>query len=276
MIAANVEAARFLRRHRLATLYRVHAGPSEDKFEELRVMLQELGIKLPDQAREQPRFLNRALRDIAGRPDSAVLSMAVLRALSQAVYQPANIGHFGLGLAYYAHFTSPIRRYPDLLVHRGIGHVLDRHRPGDFAYDQDAMDNAGRRCSEQERRADEATRYVDARLKAAYLESRVGETLPGTVTGVTHFGLFVTLDGLFVDGLVHVSTLGNDYYHLTHGGSRLSGERSGRAYALGDAVTVRVARVDRAEAKVDLALAGDEQAVPRTGRRRSSRSRRRG
>jgi ribonuclease R len=279
MIAANVEAAKFLRKHRLATLYRVHEGPGEKKFEELRLLLQGLGIPLPEQARKDPGHLNKALLAIAERPDADQLAIAVLRSLSQALYQPANLGHFGLALQSYAHFTSPIRRYPDLLVHRGIGHILDKAKPGQFGYDQPAMELAGKNCSEKERRAEEASRYVESRLKAAYLEKRVGETLPGTVTGVTHFGIFVTLDNLYVDGLVHVTALGNDYFHLSDGGMRLTGERTGEGFGLGDAVQVRVARVDVEEAKVDLVLADeladeDEPAKPRRARRGSGRRRR--
>jgi ribonuclease R len=274
MIAANVEAAKFLRRHRLPTLYRVHEGPGEQKFEELRLMLQELGIAVPEQARKDPRHLNRALTQIAARPDADQLTVAVLRSLSQAVYQPANVGHFGLALDCYAHFTSPIRRYPDLLVHRGIAHVLDRQKPGSFSYDLPAMEQAGLRCSEQERRADDAARYVEAHLKAAYLEQHIGDTLPGTVTGVTHFGIFVTLDGLYVDGLVHVTALGSDYFQLTDGGLRLTGERSGRSFGLGDALNVRVARVDADEAKVDLVLADQPEGGGHRSRRGLHRRRR--
>jgi len=276
MIAANVEAAKFLRKHRLATLYRVHEGPGEKKFEELRVLLQGLGIPLPEQARKDPGHLNKALLAIAQRPDADQLAIAVLRSLSQALYQPANLGHFGLALECYAHFTSPIRRYPDLLVHRGIGHILDKGKPGQFGYDQPAMELAGKSCSEKERRAEEASRYVESRLKAAYLEKRVGETLPGTVTGVTHFGIFVTLDDLYVDGLVHVTALGNDYFHLTDGGLRLTGERTGEGFGLGDAVQVRVARVDTEEAKVDLVLAEEFETPPPRKARRGSGRRRRG
>lgn len=276
MIAANVEAAKFLRRHRLATLYRVHDGPSEQKFEELRTLLQELGIAVPDAGRKEPRHLNRALQQIAARPDADQLAVAVLRSLSQAVYQPANIGHFGLALGCYTHFTSPIRRYPDLLVHRGIAHVLDKRKPGEFRYDLPTMEQAGQRCSDQERRADDASRQVEAHLKAAYLEQHIGDILAGTVTGVTHFGLFVTLDGLYVDGLVHVTALGNDYFDITDGGLRLTGENSGRGFGLGDAVQVRVARVDREEAKVDLVLAEDEAPAARRRARRGPGRRRRG
>jgi ribonuclease R len=254
MIAANVEAARFLIKHRLATLFRVHDGPDPDRFDELRLMLQTLGISVPVEARTDPQHLNRVLQRLAERPDYAALAIAVLRSLTQAVYQPANIGHFGLGLASYAHFTSPIRRYPDLLVHRGIGHILDNKKPGAFGYDVAAMEQAGQQCSMLERRAEEATRHVDARLKCAYIQDRVGEVLPGIVSGVTHFGLFVTLNDLNVDGLVHVSSIGHDYYHCEAGGTRMVGERTGASYGLGEAVTVRVMRVDIEQAKIDFEL----------------------
>jgi ribonuclease R len=268
MIAANVQAARFLQRHRLPTLFRTHAGPEEDRFEDMRTLMQALGIKVTDQARTDPKHLNRVLEQIAGRPDYAILAVAVLRSLSQAVYQPPNIGHFGLGLAAYAHFTSPIRRYPDLLVHRGIGHVLDGGKPGAFAYDVQAVEIAGKRCSMLERRAEEASRHVEARFKCAYMMDQVGEVLPGIVTGVTHFGLFVTLKDLFVEGLIHVTGLGNDYYHCEHGGLRMTGERTGVSFSLGDAVTVRILRVDVDQAKIDFALADAESKVAPTKRRR--------
>jgi ribonuclease R len=271
MIAANVQAARFLQHHRLPTLYRIHAGPEDDRFEDMRTLMQELGIKVADEARTDPKHMNRVLEQIADRPDYAILAVAVLRSLSQAVYQPANIGHFGLGLASYAHFTSPIRRYPDLLVHRGIGHVLDGGKPGAFAYDAQAVEIAGKRCSMLERRAEEASRHVESRFKSAYMLDRVGEVLPGIVTGVTHFGLFVTLDTLYVEGLIHVTGLGNDYYHCEHGGLRMTGERTGISFGLGDAVTVRVLRVDVDEAKIDFALAETEPRVPSTKRRRRRR-----
>ena len=162
----------------------------------------------------------------------------MLRSLSQAVYQPANIGHFGLGLSSYAHFTSPIRRYPDLLVHRGIGFLLDGGKPGAFSYDRQAMDRLARvaRCSNGGRRMRRG--HVEARFKCAYMLDRIGDVLQGVVTGVTHFGLFVTLDDLYVEGLVHVTSLGNDYYHAEHGGLRMTGERTGASFALGDSIAV--------------------------------------
>jgi len=244
-------------------------------------MLQSLGISVAEQARTDPQHLNRVLQRLAERPDYAALAVAVLRSLSQAVYQPANIGHYGLGLGSYAHFTSPIRRYPDLLVHRGIGHILDRKKPGAFDYDASAMEQAGRVCSMLERRAEEATRHVDARLKCAYMQDRIGDVLPGVVTGVTHFGLFVTLDDLNVDGLVHVSSIGHDYYHCEAGGTRMTGERTGNSFGLGQAVMVKVLRVSIEEAKVDFELVQDSPDKGKSdsqsrgrGRKRSHRRRR--
>jgi len=256
MIAANVEAARYLRRHKLTTLYRVHAGPEGDKLEELRLLFQGLGIPIAETAGTKPREINRVLRQISDRPDFPMLATAVLRSMKQAVYQPANNGHFGLALNCYAHFTSPIRRYPDLLVHRGIGHLLDGGKPAAFPVDVPAAEQLGTVTSVQERRADEATRYVEARCKCLFMQEHVGATLDGVITGVTHFGLFVMLRDLLVDGLIHVTSLPSDYYHLEAGGRGLKGERTGRAFRLGDDVRVRVVRVDPDEAKIDLTLDG--------------------
>lgn len=281
MITANVEAGRFIRRHRLPTLYRVHDGPEETKFEELRLLLQGLGLSLPDVARRRAREVDQALRALRHRPDFPMLATAVLRSMPQAVYQPENIGHYGLALQCYTHFTSPIRRYPDLLVHRAIGHVLDRQRPGDFPHDNAAMDQLGKITSRLERRADEATRHVEARCKCLFMEKRVGEELDGVVTGIAHFGLFVTLRDIYVDGLIHVTSLPSDYYHLGQGGLSLTGERSGEAFTLGQDLRVRIARVDPEQARIDLVLADsrpgstgprpspgrDRPGAARTGRR---------
>lgn len=276
MVAANVEAGKFIARHRLPNLFRVHAKPDPDAFEELRVLMQQLGIKVSDEARTDPKQMNRILQAISGRPDYAVLAVAVLRSLSLAVYQPQNIGHFGLGLSTYAHFTSPIRRYPDLLVHRGIAHVLNGGKPGAFGYDARAMEQAGKFTSTFERRAEDATRYAEARYKCAFMRDRVGEVLPGKITGVTHFGLFVTLDDIYIDGLIHVTSLGNDYFHCEHGGLRMTGERTGLVYELGDEVSVRVLRVNMDEAKVDFAFDHDQQRRPSgRGPRRRSRGKKR-
>lgn len=275
MIAANVQAAKFLQRRHLPTLYRVHAGPDEEKFENLRLMLQALGAKVTSQARARPREINRILAALRDRPDYPMLATAVLRTMSQAVYQPANIGHFGLGLATYTHFTSPIRRYPDLLVHRGIGHILDHGRPAAYRYDVPGMELLGRLTSERERRAEEAARHVESRYKCAYVKDRIGEVADGVISGMTHFGLFVTLTALNVDGLVHVTSLRNDYYHLEQGGLRLTGERSGRSYGLGERLRVRILRVDVDEARIDLALE-DDAAMPAQRPRRQTAGSRRG
>lgn len=275
MIAANVEAARYLRKHKLTTLYRVHAGPEGDKLEDLRLLFQSLGIPIADTAATRPREINRVLQQIRDRPDFPMLATAVLRSMKQAVYQPANNGHFGLALACYAHFTSPIRRYPDLLVHRGIGHLLDGGKPAAFAVDVPAAEHLGTTTSMQERRADEATRYVEARCKCLFMEDRVGATLDGVITGVTHFGLFVMLRDVLVDGLIHVTSLPSDYYHLEPGGRGLKGERTGQAFRLGDDVRVRVVRVDPDEAKIDLALEAGGRDQAQTQTRPSTPARRR-
>jgi ribonuclease R len=286
MIAANVQAAKFLRRHRLPTLYRVHPQPNVDKFEELRLMLQELGFKVSAEARTQPRSLNKVLAELHRRPDFAVLATSVLRTMQQAVYQPANEGHFGLALDAYAHFTSPIRRYPDLLVHRGIGHILDGGKPGAFAYKMPAMEMLGKTCSALERQAEAASRHVESRYKCIYIQEHVGGEFDGVITGVTHFGLFVMLSDFFVEGLIHVTSLGNDYYHSEHGGLRLTGERTGHSFGLGDPIRVRVSRVNVEEARIDLQLTDAETSQPaqrkkdggkfkargKSGRRTNSRS----
>jgi ribonuclease R len=170
------------------------------------------------------------------------------------VYQPENIGHFGLALEAYAHFTSPIRRYPDLLVHRAIRHALEGEPPEAFEHPAREMDQLGQECSLRERRADEASRDVVAFLKCEFMRDRLGESFSGVVTGVTDFGLFVQLEGLQVDGLVHVAMLGRDYYRFEEDRRALVGERSGERYTLGDRLTVKVARVDPSERKIDFEL----------------------
>lgn len=270
MIATNVEAARYLARHKLTTLYRVHAGPEGDKLEELRQLFQGLGIAVAETAGRQPREINRVLGLIRDRPDFPMLATAVLRSMKQAVYQPKNAGHFGLALKAYAHFTSPIRRYPDLLVHRGIGHLLDGGKPAGFPVGIAAAEQLGITTSMQERRAEEATRHVEARCKCLYMQEHVGESLDGVVTGVTHFGLFVMLRELLVDGLIHVTSLPSDYYHLEPGGRGLVGERTGRTFRLGDDLRVTVARVNADDARIDLAL--DPGFLPRPSQRTGARA----
>jgi ribonuclease R len=254
MIAANVQAAKFLRRHKIPGLYRVHARPDPDRFDELRQYLVSLGLKVPHPDHVEPRQFNQLIRQVADRPDSQAISMAMLRSLMHAEYSPKNIGHFGLALDAYAHFTSPIRRYPDLLVHRAIRHIVRGGKPRASGYDRQAMERLGAICSAHERRAEDATREVEAWLKCQFMNDKIGEEFTGVVTGVTNFGLFVQIPESMVDGLVHVTSLANDYYHFEPGSQSLVGERSGRRYALGDALRVVVSRVDLDTKRIDFQL----------------------
>jgi ribonuclease R len=268
MIAANIAAARYLDRHKVPTLYRVHGLPELDRLETLRQFLREFGLWLPPAEDVTPEHLRDLLRKIGDRPDALLISTAVIRSMPQAVYQPGNIGHFGLALEHYAHFTSPIRRYPDLVVHRGIRQVLrggdsrelvEWH--GDFAL-------LGQDCSFRERRADEATRGAVAWLKCYYMQDRIGQEFDGIVSGVVDFGLFVQLDGLQVDGLLHVSALGQDYFARDRSGFRLVGRSSGRVFRLGDRLRVRVVNVSLDERRVDFELALEAGDLPRRRPRR--------
>ena len=256
MIAANVQAAKFLRKHRIPGLYRVHARPDPDKFDELRQYLLTLGFKVPHPEHVEPRQFNQLLSQAAGRPDSASISMAMLRSLTHAEYTPTNIGHFGLSLDAYAHFTSPIRRYPDLLVHRAIRHIIRGGKPGRYDYNSGTMERLGAITSAHERRAEEATRDVEAWLKCEYMEGHTGAEFEGVITGVTNFGLFVQISELLIDGLVHVTSLDNDYYHYEAGSQQLVGERSGKKYRLGEAMRVKVQRVDMESRRIDFRPVG--------------------
>jgi ribonuclease R len=251
MIAANVQAAKFLSKHKIPGLYRVHPKPDVDRFDELRLYLVSLGLKVPHPKHVAPRQFNDLLAQVKGRPDSAAISMAMLRSLTHAEYTPQNIGHFGLALDAYAHFTSPIRRYPDLLVHRAIRHIVRGGKPGRYSYDASDMERLGTITSAHERRAEEATRDVEAWLKCEYMENHVGEEFSGVITGVTNFGLFVQITELQIDGLVHVTSLANDYYHYESGSQRLIGERTRKAYSLGEPMQVRVHKVDLDTRRID-------------------------
>jgi ribonuclease R len=207
---------------------------------------------------------NQLLEQVKERPDSAAISMSMLRSLTHAEYTPDNIGHFGLGLEAYAHFTSPIRRYPDLLVHRAIRHIIRGGKPGKYVYSAGEMERLGTMTSAYERRAEEATRDVEAWLKCEFMENKVGEEFAGVITGVTNFGLFVQITELQIDGLVHVTSLANDYYHYESGSQRLVGERTGKAYSLGERMRVRVHRVDMESRKIDFRPAAEDRS--RAGR----------
>ncbi|MEX0606448.1 MAG: RNB domain-containing ribonuclease, partial [Halofilum sp. (in: g-proteobacteria)] len=222
-----------------------------EQIEELRSFLGERGLKLEGGAKPGAKEFSRVLAQAKDRPDKYLIQTVLLRSMQRAVYQPDGTGHFGLALDHYAHFTSPIRRYPDLLVHRAIRHKLRRGKPGNFDHDHEDMVRFGDHCSLTERRADEATRDVEAVLKCQYMEGHVGDEFDGLITGVTSFGVFVVLTGMYAEGLVHVTSLPRDYYKFDPVGHCLTGERSGRVYRLGDALRVRVTRVDIEDRKID-------------------------
>lgn len=268
MIAANIAAARFLQRHRIPALYRIHQGPTLDRLKKLRGFLGELGLGLGGGERPTPKDYAVLLERAQERPDTHLIQTVMLRSLAQAVYSPDSVGHFGLALEAYTHFTSPIRRYPDLLVHRAIRHVLRGGKMKDFSYSHLDMIRFGEQCSMTERRADEATWDAIEWLKCEFMTDKVGQVFDGIVTTVTSFGLFVELREVFVEGLVHVTALRNDYYHFDPIGHRLRGERSGQVYRLGDELRVRVVRVDLDDRKIDFELAADMSPARRRRQRR--------
>ena len=274
MIAANVEAARFLKQHRIPALYRVHAGPELEKLDELKLFLGSLGFKVAASKAVTPKELNNILLKVAGEPEEELIENVVLRSMKQALYQPKNVGHFGLALPAYAHFTSPIRRYPDLLVHRAIKWVLKTGSAKRYAYSMGEMQNLGENCSRFERRADEAVWDVEEQLKCEYMSGHIGETYEAVVSGVVGFGLFVRVTELGIDGLVHVTGLPHDYYHFDGARHTLTGEQHGRVYQLMDRMQVRLARVDLEERKIDFQLVDAEETMPRkAGSRRRKRRR---
>lgn len=267
MLCANVATARFLEKHKLTALFRVHQGPTVEKLANLREYLAELGLGLGGGDDPSSGDYQQLMQSIQGRADATVIQMMMLRSLRQAVYQVENEGHFGLGYDAYAHFTSPIRRYPDLLVHRAIRSVIHSKLASDhvlraegsksllpeqvFPYDTQAMIMLGERCSMAERRADEATRDVTSWLKCEYLSDRVGDIFPGVISAVTSFGVFVELTNIYVEGLVHITALPQDYYRFDAARQRLVGERTRQVFGLGDELSVRVVRVSLDERKID-------------------------
>jgi len=255
MIAANICAARFISHNRIPSLYRVHESPDDDKLEELRGFLGDLGLRLGAPSRKiTPRDYARLTSSIKKREDIHLIQTLMLRSMQQAVYRPENIGHFGLALKHYAHFTSPIRRYPDLLVHRAIKHIIQKRSKRDFAYDQNTMTTFGEHCSTNERRADEATRDAEFALKCEYMLDKVGMEFSARVTGVVSFGLFVELEEHYVEGLIHITSLPKDYYDFDPISHRLVGENRGMEFRLSDKVDVRVANVDMDERRIDFEL----------------------
>lgn len=270
MLAANVCTAKLLDSLDIPSLYRVHEGPNPEKLEMLYQFLGELGLSIKGGGDISPQDYSKVLFSVEGRPDAHLIQTVMLRSMNQARYQAENLGHFGLAYSAYTHFTSPIRRYPDLIVHRAIRALIKsdiktskvkRHpsqEPVPFAkcypYSLVDMVNYGEQASTTERRADEATRDVVSWLKCEYLRERVGQDFDGVVSAVTAFGLFIELNDLYVEGLVHITSLPQDYYHHEVAQHRLVGERSRRVFRLGDLLRVKVARVDLDERKVDFDL----------------------
>lgn len=279
MLIANVATARFLAKYGKPALYRIHEGPKAQKLENLRAFLGELGLNLPGGETPEPKDYLKLAEAIDGRPDRHIIQTMMLRSMQQAVYSPENLGHFGLAYNAYAHFTSPIRRYPDLLVHRAIrgaihgeAKVKGVERPKKFEansafkypYSNEQMLVLGEHCSMTERRADDATRDVVSWLKCEYMQDQIGEDYPGVVAAVTGFGVFVELEDLYVEGLIHITALPSDYYHFEAAKQRLVGDRTRRVFKLGDRVDVKVVRVDLDERKIDFELVGEpDQGKPK-------------
>ncbi len=254
MITANSAAARYLNAKKIPKLLRIHEGPSADKLLNLKTFLGELGLKFGGGVNPTPLDYMHLVDAVKDRPDAHLIQTVLLRSMSQAVYSPDLKGHFGLALDAYAHFTSPIRRYPDLLVHRAIRHCLLDKKVETFVYGVPEMIMLGEHCSANERRADDATRDVVSWLKCEYMMDKIGAEFSGIISAVTSFGFFVELADIYVEGLVHISNLGQDYFHFDPTSHQLKGERTGMSFRLGDSVKIKVARVDLDEKKMDFEL----------------------
>jgi len=294
MLAANVCAADLLIRHKHPGTYRIHASPTKEKLTQVRTFLKQVGLGLNGGDKPTANDYAVLMKQVKERPDASLLQTMLLRSMQQAVYSPDNIGHFGLAYEAYAHFTSPIRRYPDLLTHRAIKAILlgKKYEPklspasmlntnvSNATRKQQAKDKAegkekksaadltiwdalGVHCSANERRADEASRDVEAWLKCYFMQDKLGEEFTGIITGVTSFGVFVQLDTLFVEGLVHITDLGADYFQYDDARHELRGDRTGKRYQLTDRLTVQVVRVDLESRKIDLRLAGEPAVAPK-------------
>jgi len=263
MISANIAAAQFIQKHDIPGLFRSHKGPKEEKIEDVKDFVAGLGLKFKRKGDIKAIDYARLINQAKDRPDFHLIQTVLLRSLSQAVYSPENDGHFGLSLDNYAHFTSPIRRYPDLLIHRAIRHVIQGHKVAEYFYRESDMVTLGEHCSANERRADEATRDAVSSLKCEFMLDRIGEDFKGTITSVTSFGLFIELNDIYVEGLVHITNLPKDYYKFEPVTHRLFGERTGKIFQLGGGVTINVAAVNMDERKIDFELIGHDQ-VERT------------
>src|ERR1700734_2294476 len=283
MIAANVEAAVALRSSKSKGLYRVHGQPEDKRVTELQKVLTALQVNAQFSEKPTPREFRQLVERLTSRPDGLLLEGLVIRSLAQAVYQQTNIGHFGLALEEYAHFTSPIRRYPDLLVHRAIKAAVLPQSPSGHAYTAAELQVLGTETSQRERRADDASRDVMGCLKCLYMQPRIGEVFDATISSALEFGLFVQLKDMPIDGLVHISAIPGDYWELEDGGMGLVGQRTGRRWQLGDAVRVRLNRVDLTQRQIDFELVDPNASLspgtvraPRRGPERAPNNRRGG
>lgn len=263
MLIANVSAAEHLTNYGLPLLYRVHKVPDVDKLENLRSFLNSVGLRLSGKASPTPLDYAKLLRKIRGRPDAHVIQTILLRSLKQAIYSPLNEGHFGLAYNCYTHFTSPIRRYPDVLVHRALKHVLAKKPPEKFSYTREDLFMFADHCSMTERRADDATRNVIDWLKCEYMLDKIGCEFEGIISEVTGFGIFVELKNIYVEGLVHITALKNDYYHFDPVKRCLAGKQTNTTYSLGDQLNVRIVRVDLDQKQMDFDLLANEKKKPK-------------
>lgn len=251
MLCANICAAKFLEESKQSSLYRVHEGPTEEKLTDLRQFLAEMSLAMPRRKKPEPSDYAHILRVIQDRPDAHMIQTILLRSMSQAIYSPDNKGHFGLAYEAYAHFTSPIRRYPDLLVHRAIKRALaGQAEPDSMA----KLVMIGEHCSMTERRADDAVNEAVDWLKCEFMLDKVGKIYQGKISGVTNFGVFVELAEIYVEGLVHITTLPEDYYQFDAIKHVLTGKRSNRRFCLGDPIEIQVARVDLDQRTLDFVL----------------------
>ncbi|MBA3582125.1 MAG: ribonuclease R [Gammaproteobacteria bacterium] len=272
MIAANICAARFLEHHEIPGLFRVHDTPPLKKTEDFSTFLGEMGLKFAAREDIKPKDYSLLLDKIRERVDFHLIQTVLLRSLSQAEYNPVNCGHFGLALEEYAHFTSPIRRYPDLLVHRAIRHILRGGKVAQYHYSKDDMLDMAAQCSKTERRADEATRDATDWLKCEFMLDKVGESFVGIISSVTSFGLFVSLNDIHIEGLIHITSLSRDYYQFDPVGHRLVGEHSGQVYRLGDVIKVKVVRVSLDDRKIDFIPADSAMLDPNAAPRKNKKS----
>lgn len=254
MLLANVTVAHYLLKMEISALYRIHEGPDADRLESLRDFLKAFGLRLSGGDKPSAMDYAKLLSRIQDRPEVHLIQTVMLRSLRQALYSPDNAGHFGLAYDCYCHFTSPIRRYPDLMVHRALKHLLRHKKPQKFSYSEEEMEALGAHCGITERRADNATRDATDWLKCEYMLDKVGQTFEGIIVDVIGFGIFIELNDIYVQGLVHITALANDYYHHDATHRLLRGKRTGKVYRLGDPIIVTVARVDLDDREIDFDL----------------------